>query len=422
MNRPLSRLFASIVIAGAAAVVTGCGSSDSGDSGGSTSSTGSTGSTGSSGSSPPGALRVSLTDAPSCGYDAVHVTVSKVRVHQSSTANDTDAGWSDIVLSPPRRVDLLGLSNGVLFELGQVALPSGRYQQLRLVLADNATTPLANAVVPAGGSETPLDTPSAQQSGIKLQANVDVPAGQTVDVVLDFDACRSVVRRGNSGRYNLKPVIAVIPVISVGSISGYAAAAAPAPADGVKVSAQVNGTVVKETAVASGAQFTLSPIAAGTYDVVFTAAGRTTRVVTGVPVFTAGNTVMNTPATPISEPSSPVGTVGGRVTPAAAQAAVRALQSIGASRRVEVGTVNADGLTGDYALALPTAPVEVASPIWPSPPIATPPAYVFAAVPGSGGSYTLEASALGYGTGTSSMLAIPAGGSVTQNFTLIATP
>lgn len=29
-----------------------------------------------------GTLRVSLTDAPACGYDSVHVTVEKLRVHR----------------------------------------------------------------------------------------------------------------------------------------------------------------------------------------------------------------------------------------------------------------------------------------------------------------------------------------------------
>lgn len=404
MNKPISRLFAGIAVTIAAVLAASCGGGGAGDTSG------------------PGTLRVSVTDAPSCGYEAVYVTVSKVSVNNSATAADDAAGWSDIAIDPPKRIDLLTLTNGVLLELGQVALPAGKYQQIRLVLVDNGVTPLANAVMPTGASQTPLDTPSGQQSGLKLKMNVDVSAGETVDVVLDFDACKSVVRAGNSGKYILKPVIAVIPMISVGSISGYAAAAAPAPASGVTVSAQVNGTVVKATNVVSGTQFKLSPIAAGTYDVVFTAGGQTTRVVTGVPVYTAGETVMSTQVAPVMLPSSTVGGVGGTVMPVLALAHVRALQSISVSSRVEAGSTNADGLTGGYSLVLPTAAIEVTSPVWPAPPITTPPAYVFSAVAGSSGSYAIEASALGYLTSTSPTLAIPSGGNVTQDFTLTATP
>jgi hypothetical protein len=54
------------------AMVTGCG-----DDGG--------------GGTPTGSLSVSLTDAPACGFDAVNVTVDKVRVHQSSSANENAA-------------------------------------------------------------------------------------------------------------------------------------------------------------------------------------------------------------------------------------------------------------------------------------------------------------------------------------------
>ena len=84
-----------------------------------------------------GTLHVSLTDAPSCGYDHVNVTIDRVRVHQSASAADADSGWSEVVLSPARRVDLLTLSNGVLEDLGQTQLPAGKYTQLRLVLAPN---------------------------------------------------------------------------------------------------------------------------------------------------------------------------------------------------------------------------------------------------------------------------------------------
>src|SRR5678816_1331061 len=108
-----------------------------------------------------GTLRVALTDAPACGFDHVYVTVERVRVHKTSTANDNDAGWSEIVLNPAQRIDLLGLTNGVLAELGQTSLAAGQYTQVRLVLSPNGGGALANSVVPTGGVETALDTPSA---------------------------------------------------------------------------------------------------------------------------------------------------------------------------------------------------------------------------------------------------------------------
>ncbi|HZT55465.1 MAG TPA: DUF4382 domain-containing protein, partial [Burkholderiaceae bacterium] len=129
-----------------------------------------------------GTMRMSMTDAPACGFDAVHVTVDRVRVHQSSTAADADAGWSEVVLNPVKRIDLLTLSNGVLEPLGQTDLPAGKYTQLRLVLASNtAAAPLANSVTPTGGVETELTTPSGQQSGLKLNVNIDIPVGKVAD-------------------------------------------------------------------------------------------------------------------------------------------------------------------------------------------------------------------------------------------------
>src|SRR5450756_971826 len=77
----------------------------------------------------PGTLGVSLTDTPACGFDAVNVTVTKVRVHQSSTALDTDAGWTDITGNLPRKINLLNLNNGVLDTLGETTLAAGHYTQ-----------------------------------------------------------------------------------------------------------------------------------------------------------------------------------------------------------------------------------------------------------------------------------------------------
>src|SRR6185295_739784 len=102
--------------------------------------------------------------------------------------------WSELAVSPARRLDLLDLTNGVMEELGTMPLAAGHYSQVRLVLTSNTgngNSALANAVQPTGGDLIPLDTPSAQQSGLKLQAHFDVAAGQTADIVLDFDACKS---------------------------------------------------------------------------------------------------------------------------------------------------------------------------------------------------------------------------------------
>jgi hypothetical protein len=95
-------------------------------------------------------LHVAMTDAPSCGFDHVYVTVDKVRVNASSTAGDTDSGWTDIALPAPQKVDLLSLTNGVLTDLGRAPLAAGQYQQLRLVLAQNQGNTLANSVVVSG--------------------------------------------------------------------------------------------------------------------------------------------------------------------------------------------------------------------------------------------------------------------------------
>ncbi|MBS1176856.1 MAG: hypothetical protein H6R06_1268 [Proteobacteria bacterium] len=307
--------------------------------------------------SPLGTLRMSLTDAPACGYDAVNITVERIRVHQSDGAADNDSGWHDIALQPARRVDLLSLTNGVLLELGEVALPAGKYTQLRLVLAGNSgATPLANSVVPTDGSETALDTPSAQQSGLKLKANIDVPAGKLVDFVLDFDACKSVVKRGNSGKYNLKPVVTVIPLLSDAGLRviGYVA---PSIASGAtSVSVQANSMPVKATAPDANGLFVLYPVPVGNYTLVVSAPGRVTAVITGVPVVDTAQTIVNNSALRIDPPLATLRPVSGNVTPF--DASVRALQMLSGGPVVEVAWASVDALSGGFAFVLPIeAPV-----------------------------------------------------------------
>ena len=346
-----------------------------------------------------GTLGVSLTDAPACGFDAVNVTVRQVRVHQSGGASESAGGWSEITLSPARKINLLDLTNGVLEYLGETALPAGHYTQLRLVLEPNhASSPLSNSVVPssAPGTEIALVTPSAVQSGIKLSHQFDVAAGQRMDLVLDFDACKSVVTLGN-GRYLLKPVIKVIPT-ALNGIVGYVDAALLGGT--VTVSAQLDGAVVRSTSPdASTGAFSVARLDPGNYDVVIAAEGRATAVIQAVPVESSASVVtISTDAAPIFLPFSTSRSISGIVTRNPAGMAeegifVAAKQTFVGGPTVTVKTLSADPLSGAYTLNLPTgAPLLGQFLIGGTPPIP------LVAQPALAGRYAVEASSTGYQT------------------------
>jgi len=325
---------------------------------------------GGGGGSADGTLRVALTDA-SCLYDHVFVTVEKVGVHKSGTAADDDAGWSEIIISPPKQIDLRTLTNGVLEELGTTTLSAGQYSQVRLVLASNSgtgTTSLANSVQPAGGTLTALATPSGQQSGLKVQAHFDVAAGQTTDLVLDFDACKSVVKAGNSGKYILKPVLTLVPPEGSG-VQGFVSTALPLSS--TTVAAQQDGVTIRSTVPDSAGKFSIPFLPVGTYTLVITADGRATGVITGVPAVTA-TTVINGTATAIALPVSSMADVTGTVSvtsvsgsstvsTALTDATVRALQPLTGGPTIEVASQPVDAVLGTYGLRLPVgAPVKAA--------------------------------------------------------------
>ena len=336
-----SRFATSFLAALAAVIVAACGG----------------GGGGGDGSAGNGTLRLALTDAPAC-YDAVFVTINKIRFHQSSTAGEGDAGWAEIAVSPTKRIDLLTLTNGLLQELGQTALPAGKYTQMRVVLAPNDnTSPRANAVTPAGGTETPMDTPSGTQSGLKFNINIDVASGQVADFVLDFDACKSVVRRGQSGRYNLKPVITVIPRLANAAIIGYLPAELGTGA--TSVSAQRAGDPIRATRPDSNGRFVIAPIPAGTFDVVIVSPGRATATVTGVPVSDTAGTTISTATDRIDPPASTMRTISGAVTitplPALVEAIVVARKAYTGGPTVEVAGIPANGSDGTFSLSVPAA-------------------------------------------------------------------
>jgi len=366
---------------------------------------------------PQGTVRVGLTDAPGCRVGnadiaRVFVTVQKVRIHALADAGESGPGWSEIVLSPARRIDLLQLTNGTLEPLGSTPVPAGSYSQVRLVLAanDNAA-PYANALVLAGSStELPLATPSAMQSGLKVNRPFAVAANAVVDLVIDFDACRSIVARGN-GSYSLKPTM-MASVRSVAAIQGHVDPAVP----GVLVSAQKNGEVLRSTVPAADGKFVLAYLdsALSPFEVVVTAPARATLVVSGVPASNSAVTSLNAGTSPLGLPVSAIQAASGQLSPIAARETgwVRALQAVGPVPRVEVAWTNVAPFDGAYALSLPTGAA-----LW-SPYAASGLNFQFQSA--SAAAYTLQAGAAGFARQDSLLLnlALPR----TQDFSLLPSP
>lgn len=377
-----------------------------------------------------GTLKLSITDNPACGYDHVYITVTEVRVHQDADAVDGDEGWQTIpVIGAPKRIDLLTLTNGVLEVLGQTVLPAGKYTQMRLLLADNDDIALANSIVLTGsGDEVPLKTPSGQQSGIKMNVDITVEPDTVADFVIDFDACKSVVKAGSSGQYLLKPVVSVIPVITEAGqrIVGYLDPATLGAS--TIVSVQQGGVVAKATVPETSldptrnGRFVLYPVPPGTYDLVIVSAERATAVMTGVPVTTTAYTYIGSDTVRIALETSATAKAGGVVSLGGSvsntNATVRALQTPYGGPTVEVASMQVDPVTGVYGFVLPTAsprltsyltvnPLSISFPVDSTDPLLT-----------AAGKYTLQASIAGITPATAGITLL--GGDVVQNFSFAA--
>jgi hypothetical protein len=159
-------------------------------------------------------VQLKLVDEPG---DYLEVNVEIIDIQYNSS--ESEEGWTSFDIENPISVDLTELIAGNSLLLVDQIIPSGMLKQIRLVLSDNNTL-----VIEAEGGEAGepihLDTPSAQQSGLKLNLNEELIGGFSYTFILDWVVQESVVEAGNSGMYNLKPVIKVNAEVNSGSISG----------------------------------------------------------------------------------------------------------------------------------------------------------------------------------------------------------
>lgn len=187
---------------------------------------------------------VRMTDA-SGPYDAVNIDLQGVEI----TGNNGKA----VMLNVNSGIyNLLNFTNGADTLISYGNLEVATVQQIRLILGSNNT-------VVINGVSYPLSTPSADQSGLKLQVHQTLQEGVQYSVLLDFDANQSIVDLGD-GNYKLKPVIRTIETAINGAIKGKITPA------GISASVTAtNATISYSSNVTATGDFLIMGIPAGTY-------------------------------------------------------------------------------------------------------------------------------------------------------------
>ena len=191
------------------------------------------------------AYKVRMTDAPG-PYEEVNIDLQAVEVignnGQTVTLNTTAGIYN-----------LLDLSNGISTQIAASGLGDIKASQVRLLLGTNNTIKL-------NGITYPLATPSADQSGLKI--NVTQTLLENVDnvILIDFDANTSIVETGLN-TYKLKPVLRTIVAQTSGIIKG----AISSPGTKATVTATSSSNVAYSSMVNAAGQFEVSGLPAGTY-------------------------------------------------------------------------------------------------------------------------------------------------------------
>lgn len=190
-------------VAAALSVLCGCGGGGGGDGSGT------------------GTLELLATDDP-----FAHGIVAEARITVSEIHLRGPSGWISLQQGPPIELDVLDLRNGVTAQLASAVIPSGSYDQLRLVVDegylkliddDEFSTALGN-----------LHPTSTSTSGLKLDIEppLDVQEGEVHTYLLDIDLTKTFKAVPGTDplaatSYQLHPVIHVANLSQSGEVRGF---------------------------------------------------------------------------------------------------------------------------------------------------------------------------------------------------------
>lgn len=148
-----------------------------------------------------GILAVKMTDSPAM-YAALNVDITGVALLSNET------GWIRLS-TEPRVIDVLKLTNGAYAPLSrQNDIRIGHYTKIKIIFGEVNMLGLNNAPGFPETGPVMVDLAFDGKREIVIDINETVKPSEYTEILLDFDAARSVIENG--GKYFLSPKISVI--------------------------------------------------------------------------------------------------------------------------------------------------------------------------------------------------------------------
>jgi hypothetical protein len=193
-------------------------------------------------------MAVRMTDA-AAAYEEMNITFGEI-------AARVDGQWH-VVTSTPQTINLIEWNNGASVEIGRAEMPAGECSEMRMVIT--------KADVVIDGQTHVMTVSNEAQSGLRVGSDFSVQADATTDIVIDFDAARSVVETSVQGtsQFSLRPTVRAVPLALSGAIRGTVLN----PVNGAIAFAIASNDTVTSSVVGSQGAYTLAFLPPGTYRV-----------------------------------------------------------------------------------------------------------------------------------------------------------
>jgi len=150
-----------------------------------------------------GTVVVLMTDAPTDEFCRIYATVEAI--------NLLGANGPTSVFTGPETIDILGLRNFTdVFSIAD-GVPVGTYEKIRLTLSDLALVRCVDGVEVPESQWIHPNLPGNGKLDLNPRGSFQVVGGETLVIEIDLDMTKSLhlVKAGNSGRWQFRPVIFV---------------------------------------------------------------------------------------------------------------------------------------------------------------------------------------------------------------------